>query len=182
MIMRSIDEVLSRPTELYATCVSPPLRWLSGIHRTCNPPPLSLSSSALAPRDIIPKLLKPLKIAGGTITLSNRIIIAPTSKSHKLSLPVSIPESPERVRIPNTHVAPHYAQLATPGSLLITESICIALIPTQGLRISGTRRKKKDDNRSLQQSMPREGVSMRNLRAMRDRTHRTMSRRYCRAM
>ncbi|KAK8065754.1 12-oxophytodienoate reductase [Apiospora hydei] len=70
------------------------------------------------------KLLEPLKIANGKITLKHRVILAPLTRNR--GTPVnkdSTPENPNRLWVPNDLMKEYYSQRATDGGLLVTEGI-----------------------------------------------------------
>ncbi len=78
---------------------------------------------SLPPRGSASKLFTPLPICNGTITLSHRVIVAPMTRNRGVPLHESTPENPNRIWIADELVAKYYSQRATPGGLLITESI-----------------------------------------------------------
>ncbi|KAF6824770.1 NADH:flavin oxidoreductase NADH oxidase [Colletotrichum musicola] len=68
-------------------------------------------------------LSEPLSIANGRIILQNCVVMAPMIRNRGVPLSDGTPESPNRVWLPDEHVALYYAQRASPGGLLITEGI-----------------------------------------------------------
>jgi 2,4-dienoyl-CoA reductase-like NADH-dependent reductase (Old Yellow Enzyme family) len=70
------------------------------------------------------KLFTPLKISNGAIELKHRIVLAPMTRNRGVPLwPDSTEERQNRVWLPDELVAEYYAQRASEGGLLVTESI-----------------------------------------------------------
>jgi 2,4-dienoyl-CoA reductase-like NADH-dependent reductase (Old Yellow Enzyme family) len=86
-----------------------------------------LKTNGLAPetqRGAASKLFNPLNIANGKITLNHRIVMSPMTRNRGVPLlPESTKEKPNRVWLPDELIAKYYAQRATDGGLIVTESI-----------------------------------------------------------
>ncbi|KAF8850165.1 12-oxophytodienoate reductase [Acephala macrosclerotiorum] len=80
-------------------------------------------ASSPTPRGPTPKLFTPLSIANNTLALSHRIIMAPMTRNRGVPLHLDQPGNPNRVWIADELIAKYYAQRATPGGLIVTESI-----------------------------------------------------------
>ncbi|CZR63009.1 related to 12-oxophytodienoate reductase [Phialocephala subalpina] len=81
------------------------------------------TSTSSPPRGAVSKLFTPLPISNGTITLSHRIIMAPMTRNRGVPLNQDTLENPNRVWVADELIAKYYAQRATPGGLIVTESI-----------------------------------------------------------
>ncbi|KUJ09405.1 12-oxophytodienoate reductase [Mollisia scopiformis] len=75
------------------------------------------------PRGSASKLFTPLAICNGKINLSHRVIMAPMTRNRGIPLNESTTENPNRIWVADELIAKYYGQRATPGGLLVTESI-----------------------------------------------------------
>lgn len=80
-----------------------------------------------APRDASSKLFTPLVIAGGAVTLKHRVIMASMTRNRGVPFEESTPDFWNRVWLPDALNAEYYAQRATDGGLIVTESILPSL-------------------------------------------------------
>ena len=84
----------------------------------------SLNGPPRSPRGANSALFTPLAIANGGITLKHRVVMAPMTRNRGVPLRCeSTPENQNRVWVADELVAEYYAQRATEGGLIITESI-----------------------------------------------------------
>ena len=83
-----------------------------------------ISGASQPPRGANSALFTSLAIANGGITLKHRFVMAPMTRNCGVPLQSeSTPEKQNRVWVADELVAKYYAQRATEGGLIITESI-----------------------------------------------------------
>jgi 2,4-dienoyl-CoA reductase-like NADH-dependent reductase (Old Yellow Enzyme family) len=86
-----------------------------------------MPTSSPVPRGAASKLFSPLAIAGGTVTLKHRIVMAPMTRNRGVPLTEGTVECPNRVWVPDELFAEYYGQRATEGGLIVTESVLPSL-------------------------------------------------------